>query len=236
MCRFDPASLACAGSGTDMCLTPGQLASLERVYSPVFTTSGQFVYPGHARGFELGWRMPERGSSPPTLPTDSFRYLGRQDPDWDWRTFDLDTDLALVMENGGHLESTDPDLGEFRDRGGKLIMYHGWNDPGPSPLNTIQYYNQVLDELGPQQDQWMRMYLMPGMGHCRDSMGPDQASFLGALERWVEAGEAPDRIVAAKVSGGQVQMTRPLCPYPQVATWTGVGSTNDADNFTCRSR
>jgi feruloyl esterase len=234
MCRFDPASLACTGSGTDMCLTPGQVASLERVYAPVFTSDGTLVYPGHARGFETGWRMPEPGSTPPTLPTDSFRYLGHQDPDWDWRTFNLDTDLRRVTEAASFIESTDPDLSAYKARGGKMIVYHGWNDPGPSPLNTIQYYNQVLDALGPEQDDWMRVFMMPGMGHCRGGVGPDQANFMGALERWVETGTAPDRIIASKVDGGQVQMTRPLCPYPQVATWTGVGSMNDAANFVCQ--
>ena len=233
MCRFDAASLACTGGGTDMCLTPGQVASLEREYSPVFTSDGQFVYPGHAYGFELGWRMPEPGSSPSTLPTDSFRYLGRQDPNWDWRTFDLDTDLALVMENAGYLESTDPDLSAYKARGGKLLMYHGWNDPGPSPLNTIQYYNQVHDALGPDQEDWMRVFMMPGVGHCRGGVGPDQANFLGALERWVESGVAPDRLTASKVTGGQIQMTRPLCSYPEVPRYSGVGSLNDAGNFIC---
>ena len=101
MCRFDPASLACTSSGTDMCLTPGQVVSLRRAYSPTFTSDGELVYPGHAYGFELGWRMPELGSTPPTLPTDSFRYLGHQDAEWDWQTFDLETDLAPVMEHAG---------------------------------------------------------------------------------------------------------------------------------------
>jgi len=233
MCRFEPASLACSGAGTDMCLTPGQVESLNRAYAPTFTTDGELVYPGHAYGFELGWRMPEVGSTPPTLPTDSFRYLGHQDANWEWQTFDMERDLALVTENASYLESTDPDLSAYKANGGKLIMYHGWNDPGPTPLNTIQYYNQVVDALGPNQDDWMRVFMMPGMGHCRGGVGPDQADFMGALERWVESDLAPDRITASKVTGGQIQMTRPLCAYPNVAQWTGVGSTNDAENFVC---
>ena len=173
---------------------------------------------------------------PRTSPTASFRYLGHEDPDWTWQDFDLDADLALVLENAGFLEATDPDLGEFKTQGGKLIMYHGWNDPGPSPLSTMQYYNQVLDAMGPDQDDWMRLYMMPGVGHCRGGVGPDQANFLAALERWVESDIAPDRITASKVTNGRVGMTRPLCAYPEVAKWTGVGSTNDAENFMCESR
>ena len=148
MCRFEPFSLACTGTDTGMCLTPGQVVSLERAYAPTFTDSGEFVYTGHARGFELGWRMPGPDSEPRTSPTASFRYLGHENPEWSWRDFDLEADLALVMENAGFLEATETDLVEFRDRGGKLIMYHGWNDPGPSPLSTIQYYNGVLDTMG----------------------------------------------------------------------------------------
>jgi feruloyl esterase len=236
MCRFDPATLACNPTSVDgMCLTPGQVTSVGRVYSAVRTADGNLVYPGHAYGFETGWRMPERGSTPPALPTDSFRHLAHQDPDWDWRTFDLDRDLALALENAPSIESSDPDLREFQARGGKIIMYHGWNDPGPSPLNTILYHNAVEDVMGPNQDDWLRMYMMPGVGHCRGGVGPDQANFMGALERWVEAGEVPDQIIASKVTGGNVQMTRPLCPYPQVAEWTGAGSTNDAANFKCSS-
>ncbi len=233
MCRFEPASLACTGAETDMCLTPPQVASLERAYAPTFTGAGEFVYPGHARGFELAWRMPAPGSEPRTSPTASFRYLAHEDPDWNWREFELETDLTLLLENAGVLEAAEADLGPFRDRGGKLIVYHGWNDPGPSPLSTIRYYDQVLETMGPDQGDWLRLYLMPGVGHCRGGAGPDQADFLAAIERWAESGAAPDRIPASRVRNGQVDMTRPLCPYPEVARWTGVGSTNDAENFVC---
>ena len=179
--------------------------------------------------------MPAPGGEPRTSPTASFRYLGHEDPTWDWPDFDLATDLALVMENAGDLEAADPDLGEFKARGGKLIIYHGWNDPGPSPLSTIQFYNQMLDAMGPEQDDWMRLYMMPGVGHCRGGVGPDQANFLSAMERWVESDIAPDRITASKVTNGEVNMTRPFCAYPEVASWTGVGSTNDAENFVCQA-
>jgi feruloyl esterase len=232
-CSFDPRSLACSGSDTGMCLTPAQVGSLERAYSPTYAAGGDFVYPGHARGFELQWRMPEPDSAPRASPMASFRYLGHEDPDWNWRDFELATDLALVLASAGALEAADPDLSEFRARGGKLIMYHGWSDPGPSPLSTIRYYDQVLATMGPDQSDWMRLYLMPGMGHCRGGVGPDQANFLATMERWVESGVAPDRIRASRVRNGQVEMTRPICPYPEVSKWTGVGSTNDAENFVC---
>lgn len=232
-CRFEPRTLTCSGSAGADCLTPGQVASLERVYAPTYTKAGEFVYPGHAPGFELGWRMPEPGGGPRPTPPMSFAHLGHGDRKWDWKTFDLDKDLALAVKNGGVIEATNPDLTAFKARGGKLIMYHGWSDPGPSPLDTIQYYNNVMDKMGPNQENWMRLFMMPGMGHCGGGAGPDQSNFLGALERWVESGIAPDRITASKVTNGKVLMARPLCPYPQVAKWTGAGSTNAVENFVC---
>ena len=151
-------------------------------------------------------------------------------------TFDFETDLALALKNGGFIEATDPDLAKFKARGGKLLLYHGWADPGPAPENTINYYEAVNRKLGGQQDDWMRLFLMPGVGHCGGGVGPDQADFLGALERWREQGVAPGQIIATRPAGrggSATPMSRPLCPHPQVARYTGSGSTDEAKNFTC---
>ena len=111
-------------------------------------------------------------------------------------TFDFEKDLALALKNGGFIEATDPDLAKFKARGGKLLLYHGWADPGPAPENTINYYDAVNRKLGSRQDDWMRLFLMPGVGHCGGGVGPDQADFLGAIERWREGGVAPNDIVS----------------------------------------
>jgi feruloyl esterase len=178
--------------------------------------------------------MPAPGSPLNPLYTDTPRYVGHQDANWDAMSFELDTDLALAMKNGGFIESTDPDLSKFKARGGKLLLYHGWADPGPAPQNTINYLSAVTTKLGGKQDDWMRLFLMPGMGHCRGGVGPDQADFLGAIERWRESGQAPAQITASRAAAAdRTEMTRPLCPYPQVAKYSGTGSTDDAKNFTC---
>jgi feruloyl esterase len=217
------------------CLTERQVESVRRAYAPVKTKSGEVVYPGHSYGFETGWRIPQPGAPINPLFGDMPRYLARQDANWDVMTFDLDRDLAAAVKNGGYIESSDPHLEKFKARGGKLLLYHGWADPGPAPANTIHYVNEVVKALGgSKQDDWMRLFVLPGVGHCGGGAGPDQADYMAALERWKENGAAPDAIVAAKVAGGRVVMTRPICAYPKVAAYKGTGSTNDAANFSCK--
>jgi feruloyl esterase len=128
-----------------------------------------------------------------------------------------------------------PDLSAFKVRGGKLILYHGWNDTAISPGNTINYYNSVLTKMGAKQENWIRLFMIPGMGHCQGGPGPSQVNYMGALERWRESGAAPEQMQAYHVTNNRVDMARPLCPYPQVAQYKGVGSTNDAANFVCKA-
>jgi feruloyl esterase len=241
-CKFDPAVLACKpgpstslGAGGHECLTPAQVENARSAYRPATTKNGAVVYPGRSPGFETGWRVPTAGAPLNPLFGDMPRYVGRQDPKWDATTFDLDADLALALKNGGFIEAVDPNLARFKARGGKLLLYHGWADPGPAPENTVTYYEAVNKTLGGKQDDWMRLFLMPGVGHCRGGVGPDQADFLGAIERWREQGVAPDQIVATRPAGrgGATPMSRPLCPHPQVARYGGAGSTDDAKSFTC---
>ena len=257
-CRFDPATLACKagpstrpegslGASAQDCLTPPQVENARSAWTAVRNTSGALVYPGRSPGFESGWRIPTPGAALNPLFADTPRYIARRDPNWDPMTFDLETDLDLALKNGGFIEATDPDLAKFKARGGKLLLYHGWADPGPAPENTINYYEAVNKTLGPStrpagslgtggsQENWMRLFLMPGVGHCGGGVGPDQADFLGAMERWREGGAAPAQIPATRAAGrgGQPPMSRPLCPFPQVARYSGSGSTNDAQNFGC---
>jgi len=194
-------------------------------------SSGEIIFPGRAKGSETGWMMfNSKQPSPVSLGTFHLTY---QDPDWDWRTFETDRDTALADERTGFINAIDPDLEAFKARGGKLILYHGWNDTGIVPGNTVNYYGNVLSFMGSGTDDWLRLFMVPGMGHCSGGSGPDQANYMSALERWREAGIAPDQITAYRVTDNRVDMTRPLCPYPEIAVYTGTGSTNDVGNFTC---
>ena len=240
-CHFDPATLLCRGPDAENCLTAPQLESVRLAYSPVYNKSGEPIYPGLVPGSEAGWELlaalrPE----PHGIDVGMFRYVAHENPAWDWRSFDLDRDTALADKKAGAMTAVDPDLSAFHARGGKLLIYHGWNDGGSggaiSPLNTLDYFSSVLKKMGPNQENWLRLFMIPGMGHCGGGPGPSQFNALAALERWRESDIAPDQITAYHVENNRVTMTRPLCPYPQVAVYKGTGSTNDAASFACKAR
>jgi feruloyl esterase len=235
-CNFDPGTLLCKGADSNECLTAAQVDSVKKAYAPLKTSKGALVYPGYAKGGEAGWSVLEaNGPSPTALSLGSYREVLHQDPNWDWKTFDVDKDVAAVDEKYGYINAVNPDLSQFKARGGKLITYHGWSDPGISPENSINYRESVLAKMGSKQDNWYRLFMVPGMGHCQGGPGPNQFNLMGAMERWRESNVAPEEITASHVANNRVDMTRPLCPYPQVAVYKGSGSTNDAANFSCKA-
>ena len=152
------------------------------------------------------------------------------DPDLDWREFDLDRDMPLIDRAVGYVDAVDPDLGEFKASGGKLLLTHGWSDTGITPETTIWYYESVLEKMGKNQGDWMRLFLAPGMGHCGGGPGVNTFDSIVTLETWVEEGTAPDQIMGTGANG----LTRPLCPWPQYADYTGTGDLKDAANWTCK--
>ncbi len=233
-CNYDPAALLCTGAVSDGCLTAGELATVRMAYSDARRKDGSLIYPGLVRGGERGWLLPGPLKEPGSIDLGLFRDVSRQDPGWDWKTFDIESEVAMAQQRAGFIEARDADFARFKARGGKLLIYHGWSDGGSggaiSPLNSINYYSQIT----PQGMDWARLFLIPGMAHCGGGSGPNQFHALAAMERWREDGVAPDVIVATRVVNGVVDMTRPLCPYPKVAVYKGSGSTNDSGNFVCR--
>jgi feruloyl esterase len=241
-CRFDPATLLCRSADGDHCLTAPQLEAVKSGYAPLTTKSGEVIYPGLVPGAEARWVMLTGANPVPGAlnDLDMFRYLVHEDPAWDWRTFDVDRDAALADAKVGYMNASNPDLSAFKARGGKLILYHGWNDGGNggaiSPLNSVDYYSNVLSQMGVQQGDWLRLFMVPGMAHCGGGPGTPQINWVAALERWREAGIAPDQLTGSRVNiNPRVDMTRPICPYPKVPKYNGVGSTNDAANFVCQT-
>jgi feruloyl esterase len=240
-CPFDPNILECKAADGPTCLMPAQVAAARRVYGPSTNPrTNEPLYPGLMPGSELGWSAPngQVREEAPMIPTALFRYVVFKDPKWDYRTFDFDRDTTLAdMGDAAVLNAINPNLTPFFARGGKLLQYHGWDDNQISPLNSINYLHSVEDLVGPEVvARSYRLFMVPGMGHCRDGAGPNVFDAVTAIERWVENGQPPQQIIAAKISNGKIERTRPLCPYPQVAVYKGTGSTDDATNFICRDQ
>lgn len=265
-CHFNAVRLTCKTGDSRHCFTPAQTKALVTLMSPRTigdTTIPPFL-PSGAEEDPNGWPSwvtgHERGKS--AMAGFGFGYFANMvysDPRWDFRTFDPAAGLAAAREKTGKdLDATNPDLSAFRNRGGKLILYHGWADAAISPLYTIHYYEQVQQKLGSNETAgFVRFYLMPGVKHCAGGPGPDSIGQYGlpslksrsagdnavlALQDWVEQGKAPVTITATKYADlpnheadpDKVLMTRPLCPYPLQARYTGKGSANKASSFICK--
>jgi tannase/feruloyl esterase len=234
-CRFDAAVLECTAADAPSCLTPGQVETVRGLYGPIKTQTGRVVSPPLLLpGSELGWAR-LAGPEPLWNAVEPFKYVVFNDPKWDWHAFRLARDLPRALEiDGGVINFTNPDLARFFDRGGKLMMYHGWADPQITPLSSIGYFQQVLRSTGEwRQGRSVQLYMEPGVNHCWGGEGPDAFDVVDALERWVATGVAPAQLIASQWTDTKGTRSRPLCPYPQIATYTGIGSIDSASNFRC---
>jgi feruloyl esterase len=236
-CKFDPGVLLCKGADGPGCLTVPQVEAARKVYGPARNPrTGKELFQAFAPGSELGWAVMGGGPEPYAPILDQARYVVFQNAGWDWRTFDFDKDNSR-FERPEYLimNATDPHLEKFLAHGGKLLLYHGWADQNVSPYMTVQYFQSVQQTLGAARaDGSVRLFLEPGMAHCGGGEGPNTFDKVGALDRWVEEGQAPASILASHSTAGHVDRTRPLCPYPQVAQYKGSGSIDDAANFACK--
>src|SRR5262249_33788181 len=237
-CKFDPGVLLCKGPDGPECLTAQQVDGARKVYGPgINPRTGRELFASLAPGSELGWAVMGGGPEPYAAHLDQAKYVVFKDPLWDWRTFDFDQDNArFEMPENLIMNATDPNLKPFFAHGGKLLMYHGWSDQNVSPYNTVKYFKSVQDTLGgaSQTANNIRLFMLPGMAHCSGGEGPNVFDKVGTLDRWVEQGKAPESILASHSTDGKIDRTRPLCPYPQVATYKGAGSIDDAASFSCR--
>jgi Tannase and feruloyl esterase len=232
--------------------------------------TGRPIYPGYftsAAAAAGSWGAWITGPAAPGASIQAFfgnQFFGRivyeipAPTPWDFKTFNFDSDMAFTdAKTEDIFNATDPTLRGLRKRGGKIIMWHGWEDPAISGWDAVNYYNDVVRaqaRRGGKTGDFFRLFMVPGMLHCGGGPGPNafgqslpQATplssdpdhdILSALERWVEKGEAPSKIIAAKYVNDNpalgVARTRPLCVYPKVAVYQGSGSTDDAANFECR--
>jgi Tannase and feruloyl esterase len=247
-CHFDPTVLLCKGADSDSCLTDSQIEALKKVYSGMRDAQGKMVYPGFEPGGELGPMGWVAWLDAPSIEQNIqyslgvafYRNMVYDDPKWDYRSFRVDRDVEVADEKLGRiLDATDPDLKAFADRGGKLILYQGWNDAAIAPLNMIDYYNSVIAATPTKSDSFIRLYMVPGFQHCWGGEGAVDFEVISSLRRWVESGVAPSSILAREHknpadTSSEIIMTRPLCPYPQRPYYKGIGDTSNAVNFECK--
>ncbi|MBB4763887.1 feruloyl esterase [Actinoplanes digitatis] len=241
LCRFDPARLRChAGQDPATCLSAAEAAVVRRLHDGAVDARGRRLEPAvsHEWGSELEWTLFVPAAQGQTVASENFalsylRYLA--DPNEARPGYQL-SDLSFTVESfwrtvlpsSTYLAAMDPDLSAFRRGGGKLLLWHGWNDQHISPRSTLAYYDALRATMGASTvDRFAKLYLLPGMAHCGGGEGPNTFDILTPVMAWVESGRPPARIVAAKTTG----RTRPVYPYPTVARYDGTGSTDDAANF-----
>ncbi len=259
-CDFDPGVLTCKGEDNAQCLTPAQVGAWRKILDGPTNSTGESLYAGYFPGHEDDYPAYVTGSGVMHgYPSSNFMYMDAFmrwvvfGPDYDpIKEFDFDTDPAALEPFAADHDADDPDLTAFENRGGKLIFFNGWADHSTPPLQLIRYYDEVQKVHGDDTDDFARLFMLPGFHHCGGGPGPNvfgapsnplvnlndpERDIMGAVVRWVEEDEPPARIIATKFVGNDpnlgVSRTRPICPYPQVAQYTGFGSIDDAANFVC---
>lgn len=247
-CDFDIESVKLCPNGKDEadCLTSEQVGAAKKLYDgPRHSRTGERLYPGWVVfGSEKSW-SPGLNA----MYTEQYlRYLAfAENPplSYNIRDFNFDTDIAALEQSALILDPvaphTDPELSRFHNSGGKLIVYHGWADGTVSPLTSVDFYSEVTRKEGgiDSVKDWYRLFMVPGMFHCRGGGVPDTVDWLTAIVDWVENGQPPDRLVASQYENNDYMTgkhsgllrTRPLYPYPNVSRYTGEGDISDAANW-----
>jgi feruloyl esterase len=261
-CKFNPEALLCkSGQAAKTCLSPEQVDAVKKFYAGPGDRIPAGYYPGFDLGGEAD-NWPNTLSSDFPYGGEHgrqgfpfFKYFVFNDPNWDlhswkWTKESIDYVEKKEVVPGQTiayvLNATDPDLEKFKARGGKIMHYHGLGDPDIPAKNSLNYYDNVVADQGKKHssakaqaetDGFYRLFMVPSMGHCRRGPGPNTFDMMPALDAWVEKGIAPTQVVATKYVDDKptagVKMTRPICPYPQVAHYKGTGDTNIAENFVC---
>lgn len=244
-CEFDFSKLpACADEqDAETCFTRVEVDACKKILGGASNKNGQ-IYPGFPVGCEGepgAWKEwitgPNAGSMELGYPSlhyaygiEFFKYLVFQDPEWDFRAYDFDNFEKDTRYAASYLNATSTDYSDFKERGGKLLVYHGWNDHALSAYTMIDHYKAVK-KLNPDVEEFMRLYLLPGVLHCAGGTGPSEADWLEILRVWVEDDTAPERVVVSKKLDDDRTMTRPVFPYPKKAVYDGKGDPNEQVSF-----
>ena len=234
-CHFDPGVLQCKSADSPDCLTAPQVAALRAIYQgPRNPHSGKSIFPGFSPGSELMFPIQTAGPQPFGASFTYMKDLVFKDSNWDFRSFDYDKGVTLAKQAGSAALDVPPaGLDSFLSGGRKLLLSHGWADGLIPTMSTVNFYDELTAHK--KADDGVRLFLIPGMGHCAGGEGPFVFNAISTLDNWVESGHAPERIVVSNPPGRPAR-TRPLCPHPQEAVYSGMGSTDDEKNFKCAVR
>ena len=235
-CNFDPGIIQCKGEDNNNCLTEPQVDALHDIYDGVKNPrTGERIFAGFEPGSEQQLMALIGGKEPFPVATSYFRDIVFKDPQWDYKSFDYDKDLAASYEAGRDiLDVPSNGMDKFFNGGGKLLLSHGWSDGLIPAGNTVAFYKSMTANMNPKKAaDSVRLFMLPGVGHCGGGEAPGVTDMLSVIDQWVETGRAPDRIIASNPPN-QKQMSRPICPYPEIAKYTGSGSTDEAANFECK--
>ncbi|MSO97461.1 MAG: tannase/feruloyl esterase family alpha/beta hydrolase [Rhodospirillaceae bacterium] len=250
MCAFDPASLQCEGSASDQCLTAEQVSTADKIYNGARRGDGSPFYAmGYAKGSEASWTagfIGRDGKPPGRAGSAAFLVEAVIGPTAKLSDFDYAKHGTTGGPLGGLLDYG-PDgkkLAQYKTKGGKILLYHGWSDTDATPASSLDFYAAQAKAFGADNlPPFLRLFMLPGMAHCRGGNGVNLADFLSAMETWVEQGTAPDKLVAYKTNlpaqsyrpfplkPETVLSSRPLFPYPATAVYSGAGSAADAVNW-----
>ncbi len=238
-CKFDFSKLPLCPNDKEgsNCFTKQQLSAIKSIYSPMLVGS-QIVYPGFPYGLEGengSWDTWISGSSQsPSLHfmfgTNMFKYLVYNNPSWDYSKYDFKNFFEETRYASSYLDATQTDYGDFKKHNGKMIMYHGWNDPALSAYATIQHYEEAMKKDKDLQS-YIRLFLIPGVLHCGGGTGPDNVDWVKQIQDWAENDKAPERMVFSKMKNGKTVMTRPVYPFPKVTIYSGKGESTDEKSF-----
>ena len=257
-CDFQIESLRCTGLDSSACLNDEQLAGMRAIYDGPMDVNGRRLYPGFPFGGETSdggmmvWTTgglahnpeisdPSTGPQAPVFPNALYgfsmglmKYMIFNDPEWDYTGYNFEGWHGDSARVAGLLNATDPDISAFRERGGKLLMFHGWSDMALSAQGTIDYFDQVLEIDETARDD-VRLYLMPGVDHCFGGAGPSLVNYLTELDDWVSSSRPPEALEATWLRFNAIPYgSRLVCPYPQIPVFDDTGSTSDAASFSCK--
>ena len=237
-CAFDPRILQCkpgsaSGEQAD-CLTKAQVEFVRLVWrGPANPRNGKILFPGPAKGSELEWGPFTNGKEFGNA-LDLFRYAAFQDPQWSSFKMNWTKDIDAAVAKVGPYMHVDEDLTAFTGRGGRLLLYVGWNDYH-NPLELADYMKRVHSRIGDKADHYVRMFAIPGMNHCASGKGCDAWDKIDAIDAWVDrkAGRQPRSI--ARYEQGKVVLTQPLCFWPEMPVYNGHGPVSDKASYACKT-